>query len=187
MNKMDDEEKKLLLREIELLQNKVVPENQPKIKSAEDYLDDLRMFGDTPKDQFAHQFKLLFHPQSTPKTQMDLLPPDAILGLVKDSKTLLFLQNDNAILNRLFEMGLKNDGIMQLFDSLFYSWWQQMRLTGTLGATERWLQSFLEPTSVPYEGFTFLEKRQAKKQAKTQGIQGILKQMQSNIGSRTYV
>ena len=85
---MDEEEKKLLLNEISLLKGKVEKKEESKIKSAEDYLDDYRMFGDTPKDQFAHQFKLLFHPQSEPKSQMDLLPPDALLGLVKDSRTL---------------------------------------------------------------------------------------------------
>ena len=188
---MDEEEKKLLLAEIDFLRAKAEKagnkEKGSEIKSAEDYLDELRMFGDTPKDQFAHQFRLLFHPQAPPKTQMDLLPPDALLGLVKDSKTHLLLQNDNAILNRLYDMGTRNEGIMELFNSLFYSWWQQMRLTGTLGATERWLQSFLEPQSIPYEGFTYLEKRQAKKTAKQQGIAGIMKQMQSNIGGRTYV
>ena len=136
-------------------------------KTVEDYIKESRMFGDVPRDQFSHQFKLLYHPQSAPKTQMDLLPPDAILGLVKDSKTLFLLQNDCVLLNRFFDMGKRCNGIMELFDSLFYPWWQQLRMTGALGATERWLQSFLEPTSVPYEGFSFLEKREMEKIAKT--------------------
>lgn len=177
---------KILLRELKN-SNYSNGQNTP-IKTPEEYLEELRMYGDTPKDQFAHQFKLLFHPQSEPKSQMDLLPPDAILGHVKDSKTLLFLQNDNAILNRLYDMGQRNGGILELFDSLYYSWWQQMRLTGALGASERRLQSFLEPETVPYEGFTYLEKKAAKKAASKQiNFGGLAENMRKNIGSRTYV
>jgi hypothetical protein len=135
-------------------------------KTVEDYIYENQMYGDVPKYQFGHQFKLLFHKQNEPKSQMDLLPPDAVLGLIKDSKTLLLLQNDIGLLNRFFDMGLRSDGVMELFDSLFYSWWQQMRMTGALGGTERWLQSFLEPVGVPYESFSFLEKQKAKKMAK---------------------
>ena len=145
----------------------VPPSKKP--KTIEDYIQESRMYGDIPKDQFGHQFKLLFHPQAAPKTQMDLLPPDALLGLIKDSKTLHYFQQEEFLLNRFFDMGQRSEGIMQLFDSLFYPWWQSLRMTGALGGTERWLQSFLEPTSVPYEGFSFLEKRQAKKLAKNRG------------------
>ena len=102
---MESDERKKLLNEIALLRAEIKnTEGKPKIKPAEDYINEMRKYGDTPKDQFAHQFRLLFHPQSPPGSQMDLLPPDAILGLVKDSKTLLFLQNDNAILNRFYDM-----------------------------------------------------------------------------------
>jgi len=187
---MDDEEKRLLLNEISVLKKQlgvITGDVKTEIKTAEEYIQDMRLYGDVPKDQFAHQFKLLFHPQSAPKTQMDLLPPDALLGLVKDSKTLLFLQNDNAILNRLFEMGQRNEGIMELFESLFYSWWQQMRMTGTLGGNERWLQSFLEPSSIPYEGFSFLEKREAKKKAKEFGFSNVMKQMAEGQRGKTYI
>lgn len=160
-----------------------------KEKTIEDYIHDSRMYGDVPKDQFGHQFKLLFHPQSAPKTQMDLLPPDALLGLIKDSKTLYYFQQEEALLNRFFDMGQRSKGLLELFDSLFYPWWQQLRMTGALGGTERWLQSFLEPTSVPYEGFSFLEKRQAQKVAKSRGmgIGGALDYIRSRQGDdKTY-
>ncbi len=146
-------------------------------KSVEDYIQEARMYGDVPKDQFGHQFKLLFHPQSSPKSQMDLLPPDAILGVVQDSKTLVLLQNDITLLNRFFDMGIRSDGILELFNSLYYSWWQQMRMTGALGGTERWLQSFLEPSGIQYEGLSFAEKQKAKKQFKIKGVRDYLKQV----------
>jgi hypothetical protein len=146
-----------------------------KTKTIEDYIADSRMFGDVPKDQFGHQFKLWMHPLSPPKSQMDLLPPDAILGIIKDSETLKYFQQENVLLNRFYDMGLRSNGIMELFDSLFYSWWQGLRMTGALGGTERWLQSFLEPTGVPYEGFSYAEKRKMKKLAKKRG--GIVSNM----------
>jgi len=152
-------------------------------KTVEDYIYEMKMYSDTPKDQFGHQFKILFHPQAPPKTQMDLLPPDAILGLIKDSKTLFLLQTDISIIHRFFDMGQRSQGVKELFDSLFYSWWQQMRLTGALGGTERWLQSFLEPIGVPYESFSFLEKRRARKMAKKRlDLMGRLKEMAGTGG-----
>ena len=146
-------------------------------KSVEDYIAESRLYGDTPKDQFAHQFKILFHPQSTPKTQMELLPPDAILGVIQDSKTLILLQNDISFLNRFFDMGTRSNGIMELFDSLFYSWWQQMRITGALGGTERMLQSFMEPQPISYEGLSYFEKRKAEKMQKQKSIRDYMKQI----------
>lgn len=156
-------------------------------KTVEDYIQENRMYGDTPKDQFSHQFKLLFHPYKSPKTQMDLLPPDAILGVVQDSKTLILLQNDIGLLNRFFDMGKRSQGVMELFDSLFYSWWQQMRLTGALGGTERWLQSFMEPTGITYEGLSYMEKRKAKKMAKEKGIRDYLHQLGGGQDEKIYI
>jgi len=148
-----------------------------KTKTIEDYIHDARMYGDVPKDQFGHQFKLLYHPQAKPKTQMELLPPDALLGLMKDSKTLSLYQTDIDLLNRFFDMGQRSKGVMDFFNNTYYSWWQQIRLTVTLGGTERWLQSFLEPVGVPYEGFSFAEKRQMKKMAKKRGIRDYMEQI----------
>lgn len=151
------------------------------VKTPEELILEAQMYGDRPKDQFHHQDKLLFHVQHPPKTQMDLLPPDALLGNIKDSKTLFLLQKDNEILNRFYDMGLRCDGVMDLFESVFFSWWQQMRLTGALGGTERWLQSFLEPGAVPYEHFTYLEKRKKEREEKKR--QSLLGMVSSRIGS----
>jgi len=163
-------------------------ESTIKKKTIEDYIQEARLYGDVPKDQYSHQFKLLYHPQNPPKTQMDLLPPDAILGVIKDSRTLTLLQNDLSLLNRFFDMGLRSPGVMDLFDSIFYSWWQQMRLTGSLGGTERWLQSFLEPVGVPYEGFSYSEKKEMKKLAKKRGDFNIREYIDKIKGEqKTYV
>jgi len=187
---MEEPDRKKAFEEIKRLEDLLKADGnaRTKIKTPEEYIAEMSLYGDIPKDQFAHQFKLLWHKQSEPKTQMDLLPPDALLGLVKDSKSLLFLQNDNALLNRFFDMGLRDDGVMELFNSLFYSWWQQMRMTGIMGGTERWLQSFLEPNHVPYEGFTFMEKRKAKKKGTSNiGVGDIMDRISTNQKNRTYI
>jgi len=188
---MDDAERKHYLDEIKRLEKLQIQsaEKNIKIKTPEQVVAEMRKFGDVPKDQFSHQYKLLYHPQSAPETQMDLLPPDALLGLVKDSKSLLFLQNDNALLNRFFDMGKREPGIMELFNSLFYSWWQQMRMTGILGGNERWLQSFLEPNHIAYEGFSFLEKRNAKKKLAQNygGLGDIMGRISDNQRNRKYI
>ena len=124
------------------------------------------MYGEPTNNQFAHQDKILWHPIYAPKSQMDLLPADALLGTIKDSKTLLLLQNDLQLLNRFYDMGTRSSGVAELFDSLYYSWWQGMRLTGALGGQERWFQSFETPFMMPSESFSYLEKRAMKKQAK---------------------
>jgi hypothetical protein len=144
---------------------------ETKEKTVEDLIHESRMYGDVPKDQFSHQFKLLFHPSKPPKNAMDLLPPDALLGLIKDSKTLLLFQNDQVLLNRFYDMGNRSEGIMEVFKSLFYPWYQQLRLTGALGGTERWLQSFLTPGQMAYEGFSLSpsERKQMEKEAKKGG------------------
>lgn len=58
-----------------------------------------------------------------------------------------------------------------------------MRMTGALGGTERWLQSFLEPVGVPYESFSFLEKQKAKKMAKKRlDVVGQIRKMRGEGG-----
>jgi len=161
----DDEELLLLRQQLDELQK------TKKIqKSPEEIIRDSRLHGDPSHDQYAHMDKILWHPKFKPMTQMDLLPEDALLGTIKDSKTLMLLQNDNQLLNRFYDMGTRSPGIMLLFDSLYYGWWQGMRLTGALGGQERWLQSFETPMIMPGESFSYLEKRQLKKKAKQQGL-----------------
>jgi hypothetical protein len=145
-----------------------------KPKTPEEIIRDSRMHGDPPHDQFAHQNRLLWHPKFEPKSQMDLLPEDALLGTIKDSKTLMLFQNDNVLLNRFYDIGERSKGVRLLFDSLFYGWWQGLRLTGALGGQERWFQSFETPFAMSGESFSFLEKHAMKKKAKQQGLRSRL-------------
>lgn len=161
------------------------PASEEKMKSVEELIHESRMYGDVPKDQFGHQFKLLFHPNKPPENEMDLLPPDALLGLIKDSRTLLLFQNDQVLLNRFYDMGKRSDGIKAVFESLFYPWYQQLRLTGALGGTERWLQSFLEPGAMTYEGFSLTpsERKKIEKESRKGG--GIFEMLNKYRSSRS--
>lgn len=140
-----------------------------KERNFDEYLKELKLYGDLPKDQFAHQYKLLFHPSidvNEHSKRRDLFNPDILLGSIKDSKTLYFFQRDFLLLHRFYDMGLRSPGVMDLLNNLFYSWEGTIKLTGALGGTERWLQSFLEPGQPSFESFSFLEKRKMEKERK---------------------
>ena len=63
-----------------------------------------------------------------------------------------------------------------------------MRLTGALGGTERWLQSFIEPQGLNYEGLSYLEKRKAKKAMKDKGIRDYLHEFSGGgNNNQTYI
>jgi len=148
---------------------KQLQEKESKTVSFDEYLRELKIYSDIPRDQFGHQYKLLYHPSqeiSKKSRRSELFNPDILLGNIKDSRTLYFLQRDFAILHRLFDMGLRSEGVMDLFNNLYYPWVGQIRLTSALGGTERNLQSFLEPQQQQFESFSYWQKRQQKKQGK---------------------
>ncbi|RLF50328.1 MAG: hypothetical protein DRN24_06715 [Thermoplasmata archaeon] len=134
--------------------------------STERYLKELRLYGEVPTDMYSHQYKMLFHQPIEPKSKTELMSPDALLGYVKDSKTLVFFQNDFTLLQRLFDMGTRSEAIMDVFENLYYAWIGEMRLTSALGGTERLLQAFIEPVATPYEAFSLWQKMKEKKEIK---------------------
>ena len=168
---MLDEERDVLEEKITFLE-KQIKEHDEKRKNFDEYLRELKLYGDVPKDQFSHQYKLLYHPTieiNQESKRSDLFNPDILLGNIKDSRTLYFLQRDFAILHRLYDMGLRSEGVMDLFNNLYYPWVGQIRLTGALGGDERWLQSFLEPMQQPSESFSYMQKQREKKAQKRGG------------------
>jgi hypothetical protein len=165
---MTDEQVDLLNEKIVFLEKQLIQKDDKKT-SMDDYLRELKLYGDTPKDQFSHQYKLLYHPSveiNTRSKRVDLFNPDILLGNIKDSKTLYFFQRDFSILHRIYDMGLRSEGVMDLFNNLYYAWIGQIRLTGALTGNERLLQSFLEPVLSQSEGFSFLEKHKVEKEKK---------------------
>jgi len=175
---MTNEMEAVLQEKISYLEKKL-HEKETATTSFDDYLRELKIYSDIPKDQFGHQYKLLYHPSSEiskKSRRADLFNPDILLGNIKDSRSLYFLQRDFAILHRLFDMGLRSEGVMDLFNNLYYPWVGQIRLTSALGGTERWLQSFLEPMQQAFESFSFWQKRQQKKQAKKRRLQDYIPQ-----------
>jgi hypothetical protein len=158
----------VLKEKVTYLEDEIRKRDEKKI-SMDEYLRELKLYGDTPKDQFSHQYKLLWHPNveiNERSKRVDLFNPDILLGNIKDSKTLYFFQRDFSILHRIYDMGLRSGGVMDLFNNLYYAWIGQIRLTGALTGNERLLQSFLEPQLGEVEGFSFLEKRKAEKERK---------------------
>lgn len=159
------QQKEILRKQLELLEteekNKEREQNQ-----LDAYMRDVRLYGDTPKDPYAHQFKLLFHPPFEPTKRTELFDPNILLGNIKDSKSLYFFQRDFAVLHRFYDMGMRSEGVMDLFNNLYFSWVGQIRMTSALGGTERLLQSFFEPMQQSSESFSFWQKQKAKKENK---------------------
>ncbi len=175
---MATEYETVLNQKISYLEDEIHKREEKKV-SMDEYLRELKLYGDTPKDQFSHQYKLLYHPNveiNARSKRVDLFNPDILLGNIKDSKTLAFFQRDFSILHRIYDMGLRSGGVMDLFNNLYYAWIGQIRLTGALTGNERLLQSFLEPQLQEAEGFSFLEKRKAEKQRKKR-LQDYMNQM----------
>jgi len=165
---LDDEERNLFLEEIKKLR-KELDDKKRREHDYERFIAETRLYAETPKDQFSHSYKLIFHPKMEPNKLSELFDPDILLSFIKDPQTLFFYQTDYDILNKFFDMGQRSPGIMDFFKMLFFPWVGQIRMTGALGGNERFMQSFLEPTQAPYEGFSFLEKQQMKRQAKKHG------------------
>lgn len=165
---MQDEERGVLEEKISFLE-KQIRDRDTKKKSFDEYLRELKLYGDVPRDQFSHQYKLLYHPTieiTKDSKRSDLFNPDILLGNIKDSRSLYFLQRDFAILHRLYDMGLRSEGVMDLFNNLYYPWVGQIRLTSALGGDERWHQSFLEPMQQSAESFSYIQKQREKKAKK---------------------
>lgn len=163
-----EKERDLLRDEVEHLK-KQISLKESEEKSMDDYLREMKLFGDLPKDQFSHQYKLWAHPSikvTRESSRGDLFNPDLILGNIEDSKTLYFLQRDYNILQRLFDMGLRSDGVWDLFENLYYPWLGGVNLTRALKGKERDHQSFIEPVPHIDQAFTYLEKRKMKKEMK---------------------
>jgi hypothetical protein len=170
---MTNEMEAVLQEKINYLEKKLA-DKETATTSFDDYLRELKIYSDIPRDQFGHQYKLLYHPGqelSKKSRRSELFNPDILLGNIKDSRSLYFLQRDFAILHRLFDMGLRSEGVMDLFNNLYYPWVGQIRLTSALGGTERSLQSFLEPVQQQFESFSFWQKHQQKKQGKKRRLQ----------------
>jgi hypothetical protein len=178
MFSMDEIERQNLLAQIKALQEqadtKIVDE-----KKVQNYIRETRLYSETPKDPFAHQYKLLYHPTIEPRDRTELMSPDALLGTIKDSRTLIFLQMDFSLLHRLYDMGMRSKVVSNIFSNLYYPWLGNMRLTSALGGNERMHQSFLEPAPVSYEGFSYWQERKMKKEAKKFNLRQYLPQ---NIG-----
>lgn len=165
---MEDKEHDLLREEVEYLKKQLTSKEKEE-KSMDDYLREMKLYGDLPKDQFSHQYKLLFHPSiniTKESKRSDLFNPEILLGNIEDSKTLFFLQRDFYILQRIYDMGIRSEGIMDLFDNLYYSWVGSIGLTRALKGKERDHQSFTEHVAQIDQAFTYLEKRKLKKEAK---------------------
>jgi len=177
-NKLLLEKVDKLQRELEIKTKELEAKKKKEMKFSS-YINESRFYSNMPHDQFAHQTQIVKHPGRDPEKRSELLDPDILLSNIQDSRTLFLLQRDYLILHRFYDMGTRSDGIHLVWESRYHPWVGQVRMTSAYKGGERRMQSFLEPTPSPTEGFTYLEKRKMKKESK--GIGKFLKPDEGNL------
>ena len=124
------------------------------------YIERATFYANMPKDPYGHQWGLINVQQKEIKHESDILSLNILLGNIGDDRTMLFFQNDIRWLYRFYDMGKRSPGVMDLFNTLYWGWQAQVRLTGSKGGMERALQSFLEPEiETSGGGFSILKKK----------------------------
>lgn len=168
---MDATEKEYFQNEINRL-NKLISEKKEEQHGFGKYMELGSIYANVPHDPYAHQFQLIHKLGKEVVKLEDMLDPDILLSNIEDSRTMFLCQRDYYFLSRFLDMGTRSDGIMNVFQALFYPWVGQMRMTSALRGRERDLQSFLEVPAVASTGFglSWAEKRRLKKEQKRRGL-----------------
>jgi len=181
---IEEEEEKQLLETVEQLKTKIAELEKEKTQKTTggygDYISGAQFYANVPKDPFAHQYMMIHKPSGEIKHPSDLLCADILLSNIKDDRTMLLFQRDFYYLNRFHNLGKRSPAVMNVFNSLYYPWVGQLRMTSSLGGIERSYQSFIE-TEGESRGFGFLRKIAGKKKQKRGIIDYMRPQEEQNI------
>jgi len=167
MSNVDDENLESVKTEMEHLRKKL-KEYERLRPRGKGFGQDMQESFISPKDPFAHQYMLLRNHTREVNSFPDLMNPDIVLSNIGDNRTLLVYQRDFRLITRLFDMSLRCIGAKDLFNSLYYGWLGEMRMTSALSGRERDLQSFIIPEDTGGRGsFSFLGKKKSKPKKRT--------------------
>jgi hypothetical protein len=160
-----------LKNEITRLQNQIQAKKEEEHGFGK-YMELGAIYANVPHDPYSHQFQLIHRPGRTISKLEDMLDPNILLSNIEDSRTMFLCQRDFYFLSRFLDMGTRSDGILRVFNALFYPWVGQMRMTSALKGRERDLQSFLDVPAVASTGYglSWAQKRHLKKQKKRKGV-----------------
>jgi len=119
-----------------------------------DYIKKSQYYANIPDNPYAQQYMIIHKPPTVIKHPDELIDGTIQMAYIKDEKTMLIYQRDGRLLTRLFDMASRSRGLQGLFETLYFSWRGEIKMTAALEGKERNLQSFLEP-EVGAKGFTF--------------------------------
>jgi hypothetical protein len=129
------------------------------------YIERSSFYSNIPDNPYAQQYQLINKPSKKIEHPDEIVDSTIQLGNIKDSKTMILYQRDARLLNRFYDLASRSDGVASLFNTIYFGWRGEIKLTASLEGRERMLQSFLEPTEQA-RGFTFMQKRKEKKRKK---------------------
>lgn len=121
-------------------------------------------YGHIPDNQYDHAWGLLNPPpKKIEKDGFDLLTDQTILlGNIDNEKSLRMYQIDLFFLSNMLALA-RNDPMMRyVFEPLWANEKMEIRITGTIGGTERSLQAFHIPVLKQQKGFKILGGRKKK-------------------------
>jgi len=130
-----------------------------------DYIERSTFYANIPQDPFSHQYQLINKPPSIIEHEDNIIDSTIQLANIGDKRTMLLYQRDQRLLTRLFDMAQRSDGVKGLFNTLYYSWRGEIKMTSAFKGKERDLQSFIEP-DIHMGGFGFLQRKKEKKKKK---------------------
>ncbi|MDH7506275.1 MAG: hypothetical protein QHH15_00605 [Candidatus Thermoplasmatota archaeon] len=129
------------------------------------YTQEVQNFGHVPENQFDHAWSLIrSKKRDIQKERFNYLnDPMLYLGNIENEKTLALYQNDVKFLGILEAMALEDSSMLYVFEPLFEIFKIEIRLTGNIGNSERYLQAFHTPVASEKKGFKILGRKKKKK------------------------
>ncbi|MEO0272626.1 MAG: hypothetical protein ABIM30_06010 [candidate division WOR-3 bacterium] len=109
------------------------------IKDLKEYFKNVSMGRVTPKDPYALSYSLLLQDENNILIG-DLAEKQALLAYLGDDLIVNLYQNDIDILTRMRNMALRDEKMLPIFTTLFYSWLGTIKITRAKEGLERQLQ-----------------------------------------------
>jgi len=132
-----------------------------------DYVKRSSFYANIPDNPYSQQYMIVHRPPVQIKHPDELIDGTIQMSYIKDAKAMVIYQRDGRLLTRLFDMAERSEGLRSFFETLYFSWRGEIKMTAALEGKERNLQSFLEP-EMSARGFSFpWTKKKKSKQRKS--------------------
>lgn len=129
------------------------------------YTQDMQKFGFSPDNAFGHAWGLINSPKKDLKSDgLNVLnDPQIILGNIDNDRSLRFYQLDLFYLTNLCGIAINDPMFEIVFEVLWQSFKNEVRITSSMGGTERQYQAFHIPQASTKKGFSIFGKKKKQK------------------------